>query len=219
MTKNRPHSVVGRWGNDHDYLPAAGHDRLLPAYDLLTWVLGAGPIYDQLIAQASLFDGARVLEVGCGTGNVAIRAIRAVPAAEVTALDPDPRALNRARRKAGDRPGVHFEQGYAQQLRYAEGAFDRVLSSMMLHHLDHDVKAAALAEAFRVLKPGGEIHVVDVVHTHGRVHTTAGEVPELIRLSGFHCSVTGARRLRFVGQVQYCCGVKPADNSSGPVQS
>jgi ubiquinone/menaquinone biosynthesis C-methylase UbiE len=212
MTKNGPHSVVGSFGNRHDYLPAAGHDRFLPAYDLLTWVLGSRPVYDQLIAQAALFDGAHVLEVGCGTGNVAIRAIRAiraVPAADVTALDPDPRALDRARRKVGGRPGIHFEQGYAQQLPYADDTFDRVLSSMMLHHLDHDVKAAALAESFRVLKPGGEMHVVDVVHSHGHMQTTASEVPELMRLSRFDCSVTGTRRLRFFGPVQYCRGVKP----------
>lgn len=209
MTKNHPHSVVGSWGNRNDYLPAAGHDLLLPAYDLLTWVLGSRPVYDRLIAQASLFDGARVLEVGCGTGLVTLRATRVAPGADVTALDPDPRALQRASRKVGDRPGVHFEQGYAQQLPYAEHTFDRVLSSMMLHHLDHDVKAAALSEAFRVLKPGGEMHVVDVIHGHGQVQTTAGEVPDLMRLSGFDCSVMGTRTLRFFGPVQFCRGVKP----------
>lgn len=210
MTKDHPHSVARSWGNRHDYLPAAGHDRFLPAYDLLTWVLGSRPVYDQLIAQAALFDGARVLEVGAGTGNVTLRAIRAVSGADVTALDPDPRALERARRKAAGRPGVRFEEGYAQQLPYAEGTFDRVLSSLMLHHLDRDVKAAALAEAFRVLKPGGEMHVVDIVRAHGHVHTTAGEVPELMRASGFDTSVTGTRRLGFFGPVQYCRGVKPA---------
>jgi ubiquinone/menaquinone biosynthesis C-methylase UbiE len=210
MTKDRPHSVAATWGNHHDYLPAAGHDRFLPAYDLLTRVLGAPPVYDQLIAQAAVFDGARVLEVGAGTGNVTLRAIRAAPGADVTALDPDPRALERARRKAAGRSGVRFERGYAQQLPYADGTFDRVLSSMMLHHLDHDVKSAAVAEAFRVLKPGGEMHVVDIVHAHGRGQTAADEVPELMRESGFDCSVTGTRRLRFVGPVQFCRGVKPA---------
>jgi ubiquinone/menaquinone biosynthesis C-methylase UbiE len=209
MTKNRPHSVVGSWGNHHDYLPAAGHDRFLPAYDLLTRVLGSRPVYDELIAQAALFDGARVLEVGAGTGNVTIRASQAVPSAEVTALDPDPRALERARRKAAGRPGIRFEQGYAQQLPYADDTFDRVLSSMMLHHLAPDVKVAALAEAFRVLKPGGEMHIVDIVQGHRHVQTTAGEIPELMRLTGFDSSVTGRHRLRFFGPVQYCRGVKP----------
>jgi ubiquinone/menaquinone biosynthesis C-methylase UbiE len=211
MTKIRPHSVVGSWGNHHDYLPAAGHDRLLPAYDLLTRVLGSPSVYDELIAQSALFDGARVLEVGAGTGNVTIRAIQAVPSAEVTALDPDPRALERARRKAAGRPGIRFEQGYAQQLPYAADTFDRVLSSMMLHHLVPDVKVATLAEAFRVLKPGGEMHVVDIIHghRHGHVQTTASEIPELMRLTGFDSSVTGRGRLRFFGPVQYCRGVKP----------
>lgn len=209
MTKDHPHSVVGRWGNRHDYLPAAGHDRFLPAYDLLTWVVGSGPVYDQLIAQAALFEGVRVLDVGAGTGNVTIRAARAVKSADVTALDPDPRALERGRRKAAGRPGIRFEHGYAQQLPFADSTFDRVLSSMMLHHLDREVKAAALAEAFRVLKSGGEMHIVDIVHGHGRFRTGAGEIPELMRLSGFDCAVTGSRRLRFVGPVQYYRGSKP----------
>lgn len=57
--------------------------------------------------------------------------------------------------------GIRFEHGYAQRLPYSDGEFDRVLSSMMLHHLDADSKAAAAAEVFRVLRPGGRLHVVD----------------------------------------------------------
>jgi SAM-dependent methyltransferase len=55
--------------------------------------------------------------------------------------------------------GIRFERAYAQELPFADGGFDRVLSSMMLHHLDDDVKAAAAAEMFRVLRPGGRIAV------------------------------------------------------------
>ena len=54
----------------NDYLPAAGHDLLLPGYDLLTRVLGMRPVYDALAGQAELFAGAQVLEIGCGTGNL-----------------------------------------------------------------------------------------------------------------------------------------------------
>ena len=62
MTKHHP----------HDYLPATGHEALLPAYDLIARLMGFSRVYPRLIAQAELADGQRVLEIGCGTGNVII---------------------------------------------------------------------------------------------------------------------------------------------------
>jgi ubiquinone/menaquinone biosynthesis C-methylase UbiE len=210
MTKDHSHSVTRAWGNRHDYLPAAGHDVLLPAYDLLTRLLGMPPAYDALVAQAELHDEARVLEIGCGTANLTIRAKRAHPGVELTGIDPDPRALARARRKARGLSNVRFEKGYAQELPYADGSFDRVLSSMMLHHLDADVKAAALAEAFRVLRPGGSLHVVDVVGHHLSVAHDVDELPALLRSTGFEYVAGGSRRLRLVGQVGFYRGIRRA---------
>jgi ubiquinone/menaquinone biosynthesis C-methylase UbiE len=209
MTKDHSHSVTGAWGNRHDYLPAAGHDLLLPAYDLLTRLLGMPPAYDELINAAELHDGAQVLEIGCGTANLTIRAKRAHPGVELTGVDPDPRALGRARRKADGLVGIRFEQGYAQELPYADGSFDRVLSSMMLHHLDDGVKAAALAEAFRVLRPGGSIHIVDVVGHHLSVAHDADAIPGLLRNSGFEYTAGGSLRLRAVGPVAFYRGIRP----------
>ena len=210
MTKDHSHSVTGAWGNRHDYLPAAGHDLLLPGYDLLTRLLGMPPAYDELITAAELHDGAQVLEIGCGTGNLTMRAIRAHPGVELTGIDPDSRALDRARRKAGDLVGVCFEQGYAQELPYADGSFDRVLSSMMLHHLDDGVKAAAIAEGFRVLRPGGSIHIVDVVGHRVPVAHDADVIPGLLRDSGFEYTAGGSRRLRVIGPVAFYRGIRPA---------
>ena len=116
-----------------------------------------------LIGQAELADGHRVLEIGCGTGNLTIRAKACSSLGiEVIGSDPDPLALDRAQRKARRLSGIRFERGYAQRLPYADGEFDRVLSSMMLHHLDSDAKTAAAAEVFRVLRPGGRLHLVDM---------------------------------------------------------
>jgi ubiquinone/menaquinone biosynthesis C-methylase UbiE len=160
MTEHRPHSVTHTRGNRHDYLPAAGPDAFLPAYDLLSRLLGMHKNYHALIAQAELQSGQKVLEIGCGTGNLTIRAKQAQPAADVIGSDPDPKALARAQRKARQISGIRFEHAYAQTLPFGDGEFDRVLSSMMLHHLDEDVKAAAAAEVFRVLRPGGRLHIV-----------------------------------------------------------
>ena len=77
----------------HDYLPAAGHDAFLPAYDLIARVLGFNSVYQRLITQADIADGHRILEIGCGTGNLTVRAKRAHPSADVIGCDPDPRVL------------------------------------------------------------------------------------------------------------------------------
>jgi ubiquinone/menaquinone biosynthesis C-methylase UbiE len=209
MSKDHPHSETKNWVNRHDYLPAAGHDLFLPGYDLLTRLLGMRPVYDALVAQVDLFDGAQVLEIGCGTGNLTQRLKQAQPGAKLTGMDPDPRALARAGRKVGHAPGIRFDRGYAQELPYADGSFDRVLSSMMLHHLDDDVKAAAVAEAFRVLRPGGSVHVVDIIGPHGASAQDGSVIPGLLRSSGFESAELGPRRLRFVGPVHLYRGVRP----------
>jgi ubiquinone/menaquinone biosynthesis C-methylase UbiE len=148
--------------HSHDYMPAAGHDAFLPGYDLLTRLFGFNRVHDRLIGQAELAEGHRVLEIGCGTGNLTIRAKKTQPLIDMVGSDPDPLALTRAQRKAHRLNGIRFERGYAQRLPYSDGEFDRVLSSMMLHHLDSDAKTAAAAEVFRVLRPGGRLHLVDM---------------------------------------------------------
>jgi ubiquinone/menaquinone biosynthesis C-methylase UbiE len=85
---------------DRDYRPAMGRDALLPLYDVVSRVLDASSLHRQLIEQAEIGPGHRVLEVGCGTGNLTLLAKRMQPGADFAGLDPDPRALARARRKA-----------------------------------------------------------------------------------------------------------------------
>jgi ubiquinone/menaquinone biosynthesis C-methylase UbiE len=209
----------------HDYIPAAGHDAFLPGYDLLTRLSGFRRVHDRLIGQAELADGHHVLEIGCGTGNLAIRAKRSYPSIEMIGSDPDPLALRRARRKAGRLTGIRFERGYAQRLPYADGEFDRVLSSMMLHHLDSATKAAAAAEVFRVLRPGGRLHVVDMggnMTAHDglsarltlRSPLAAGNLgdalPRVLRSAGFDCAELDTHRQRFVGRLTYLSATRPA---------
>lgn len=152
----------------HGYLPAAGHDWLLPFYDPLTKLLGTEALHRRLIEQASLRPGQRVLEIGCGTGSMTTLAKTLHPDVDVVGLDPDPKALARATRKAARRRvSIALQRGFAGALPFADASYDRVLSAFMLHHLEPAEKARALREARRVLRRGGELHVLDFGADHG----------------------------------------------------
>jgi ubiquinone/menaquinone biosynthesis C-methylase UbiE len=208
----------------HDYIPAAGHDAFLPGYDLLTRLSGFNRVHDRLIGQAELAVNHRVLEIGCGTGNLTIRTKRTHPPIEMIGSDPDPLALRRAQRKAARLSGIRFERGYAQRLPYIDGEFDRVLSSMMLHHLDSDAKTAAAAEVFRVLRPGGRLHVVDMggnmtahdglsarltLRSPLAVGNLGDAIPRVLRSVGFDCAEVDTHVQRFVGRLTYYRATRP----------
>jgi ubiquinone/menaquinone biosynthesis C-methylase UbiE len=151
------------------FVPAAGADWLLPLYDPFVRLLAREKhVRGRLLDAAEPLAGARVLDLGCGTGSLVVMLKQRCPSAQVAAIDPDPKALARARAKAA-RAGaeVAFEQGYADALPYEGGAFDRVLSSLMLHHLTDTEKDAALRESLRVLSPGGSLHVLDFAEQGG----------------------------------------------------
>jgi SAM-dependent methyltransferase len=116
----------------------------------------------RLVEQMRIEAGQRVLDVGCGTGTLALLIKRDHPGSEVVGLDPDSQILAIARYKA-ERSGaqVRFEVGYADRLPYPDISFDRVTSSLVFHHLSHELKIRALQEAFRVLRSAGELHVAD----------------------------------------------------------
>ncbi len=202
------------------YLPGFGHDRLLPLYDPLQKLLGVASAHRPLVDQADIRPSHQVLEIGCGTGNLAILVKRLQPDAEVVGLDPDPKALARARRKA-ERAAlpVHLELGFAEELPYPDGSFDRVLSAFMFHHLEADGKVKTLREVRRVLNPGGSLHLLDLggtkersdgvmarlQHRSERLRDNFGDrIPTLMREAGFADSIEIAYRVTIVlGRVTY----------------
>ena len=169
---------------ERSYIPALGKRWLLPLYDPLLWLLGANAAKRPLIEQATIKSGFRVLDIGCGTGSMAVLIKRMHPAAEVVGIDPDPLALSIAERKA-KRAGlaVEFDRGFADRMPYADASFDRVFSSFMFHHLAADEKSATLGEIRRVLKTGGSLHLLDFVREHS-VHSKTPAHGQLIHRSG-----------------------------------
>src|SRR6266511_6400819 len=106
---------------DRAYLPAAGRNACLWLYDPIMRLFGAQKVLRSLIGQAAIEPNQLVLDVGCGTGTLAVMIKRLHPAVEVIGLDPDPKALARAKRKA-ERAGVavRFDRGFADELSYGD---------------------------------------------------------------------------------------------------
>lgn len=110
---------------------------------------------------AGLSAGATVVDVGCGTGTFAIALAAGEPAVDVTGVDGDAEALRRAKAKPGAER-VEWRLGLADALPLDDGMTDRVVMSLVLHHLAPATRSAALREAVRILRPGGRLHVADL---------------------------------------------------------
>lgn len=100
------------------------------------------------------------VDIGCGTGTFALALKARRPDAEVVAVDGDAEIMAQAKAKPGA-SSVRWEEGLAQELPMPDDNADIVTISLVLHHLLPADKRAALAEARRILRPGGRLHVAD----------------------------------------------------------
>jgi ubiquinone/menaquinone biosynthesis C-methylase UbiE len=143
------------------YVPAAGRPTFTRFYDtIVALTMREATFRGRLLAQIldGLAPGAAVVDVGCGTGTLAIAL--ATGGAEVIGVDGDPEVLALAHAKPGAE-AVQWRKGLATALPLPGAGADRVVMSLLLHHLEAGAKRTALAEASRVLRPGGRLHVAD----------------------------------------------------------
>src|SRR5262245_39034218 len=141
-------------------------------YDLMAWVfmLGRERVFrEKVIDLARLKPGESVLDVGCGTGTLAIAAKRRVGSTGmVYGLDASPEMIVRAERKAKkERVEVVFKIGVVEALPFPDAHFDVVLSTLMLHHLPRKAREQCAREMRRVLKPSGRVLAVDFGGSEG----------------------------------------------------
>jgi ubiquinone/menaquinone biosynthesis C-methylase UbiE len=135
-------------------------------YDIFTGLLGLGvnrPTSRMVIELAKVKPGDRVLDVGCGTGNLTLTAKSSAGAkGAVHGIDAAPEMIDVARKKAQrSAMDVTFEVGLIEKIPFPDATFDVVVSRLVIHHLPDDLKHQGFAEILRVLKPGGHLLVAD----------------------------------------------------------
>ena len=215
---------------DRRFIPALRFHRLTPLFDpVVALAARERKLKTRVLEHAAITDGDDVLDLGCGTGTLAIQAARAAPKARIAGLDADPAILGRARAKA-QRAGavVDFEQGFAGELPYEDERFEVVLSTLLFHHLPDAEKRRGAEEILRTLRPGGRLVIGDVGRPHGPLmrlavattvqlvdgrETTAssvrGELPEVLAGAGLR-EVTTRDRLRSpTGALEILTATKP----------
>lgn len=210
---------------DEKFVPALGHQWLTPLYDpLLKWGMREDEFKRDLIDRAQIRAGYRVLDLGCGTGTLTILIKQMHPDAQVVGFDADPKILEIARAKANQANlEIVFDQGMAFRLPYPDGSFARVFSSLVIHHLTDENKRQTINEVYRVLQPGGEIHIFDFGKPHNhlarlislgtrRLERVASNVdgllPQMLQNAGFDRVEEGNRYMTWVGTLAMYSGRK-----------
>jgi ubiquinone/menaquinone biosynthesis C-methylase UbiE len=195
-------------------------------YDLLLWLLTLGrerSFRERALSLAHLSVGESVLDIGCGTGTLAIASKRIVgQKGHVCGVDASPEMVERAGKKAS-KAGmeVDFKNALVESLPFRNGEFDLVLSTLMLHHLPGKLRSQCAAEVRRVLKPGGRLLAVDfgtspgqkgiVAHFHRHGHINLSEMVALFGETGLSIAESGAVE---IGDLEYVLAVAPCCESS-----
>jgi ubiquinone/menaquinone biosynthesis C-methylase UbiE len=177
-------------------------------YDLLVWLvtLGRERVFrERVLRLARLEPGESVLDVGCGTGTLAIAAKGHVgPIGTVYGIDASPEMIARAGKKAR-KAGVEvvFKNGVAEALPFPDAQFNAVMTTVMLHHLPRKARQQCACEMRRVLKPGGRVLAVDfggaarerrslLAHFHRHGHVNLRDIIAVLSEAGLNIVESGA---------------------------
>ena len=208
------------------FIPALRFKILTPLFDpFLQLTVRELTIKRRLVEQMGIEEGHRILDIGCGTATLTILIKRTYPDAEIIGIDIDPKILEIARlkvQKAG--MDIRLDQGSIFELPYADNSFDRTASSLVIHHITHENKVRAFKEIFRILKPGGEMHIADFGKSQNAImylissflglfedtsDNIHGLLPQMFREAGFEQVEETARYATMLGTISLYKTRKP----------
>ena len=194
-------------------------------YDIFTSLMGLGvnrPNSRMVIELAKVEPGDKVLDVGCGTGNLTLTAKKSAGVnGAVYGIDAAPEMIDVARKKAQQTGlDVTFEVGLIEKIPFPEATFDVVISRLVIHHLPDDLKRQGFAEILRVLKPGGHFliadfnpptnpvlnHITSALVGPYMMQTNVRNIPPILATAGFVEITSGPTRSAFLAFVS---GKKP----------
>ncbi|MBI4782410.1 MAG: methyltransferase domain-containing protein [Oscillatoriophycideae cyanobacterium NC_groundwater_1537_Pr4_S-0.65um_50_18] len=205
--------------HSHDHAPATEGRTIRWAhlYDALVGVMTLGKgqaIRETTAAMAKIKTGDKVLDVGCGTGDLTFAAkAHAGVTGEVHGTDASPEMIEMAKRKASQSgTQINFQVDLIEKMSFPDNYFDVVLSSLMMHHLPNTIKRQGLAEIRRVLKPGGRLvivdfrrpntfteHILTALLLHGGMQNGVQDLPTLMKEVGFSNIETGDVKFMMLG--------------------
>jgi len=214
---------------ERQFLPALRFKALTPYFDAFVRVTTRERAFKRrLLDQIELSSGDAILDVGAGTGTLAILVKERWPDARVTGLDADGEILSIARRKVSEAGReAEFVEALSTEMPFADASFDAAVSTLFFHHLDRASKERTLAELARVLKPGGMLHVGDFgkgadplqaalflqVRTFDGFDVTAenarGELPRLIETADFEDVRSRGRMRTGIGTLELLSARRP----------
>lgn len=218
--------------NQTEYIPALRYCWLTPFFDLFIRLTTRELTFKRLLVEeARIEKGHRVLDLGCGTATLTILIKKLYPEAQVIGLDGDPKVLKIAQAKiAKTGLEIKLEQGMAFELPYPDSSFDRVLSSLLFHHLIRENKIRTVKEVYRVLRPGGKLIIGDFGRPNNaamylislvmrRLEETEdlikGLLPDMLRRAGFDAVDDFTRYMMIFGTTSLYRALKPPHEHKG----
>jgi demethylmenaquinone methyltransferase/2-methoxy-6-polyprenyl-1,4-benzoquinol methylase len=141
-------------------------NKLSPRYDLLMKAsllpFGTeGRIRSRFIQFAKLKDGEHVLDICCGTGSLTVLlAQRVAPSGRVTGIDLSHSMMEIARKRSRLN-NLSYHYANSEALPFSNGLYDKAFVSLSLHEMPDSVRRNTLKEAYRILKPGGKLFILD----------------------------------------------------------
>jgi len=199
-------------------------------YDIFARLMGLGVNGSNsrmIVEMAQIKPGSKILDVGCGTGDLMLTAQKYAGASgSAYGIDASTEGIKIARNKAErEGSGAIFEVGLIEKIPYPEATFDLVVSRLVIHHLPNDLKRRGFKEIYRVLKPGGLLFLVDfkpptnpiLAHVamalvgHRMMNESrVGDIPPMLRQTGFVDVTSGPTRSSLLAFVS---GKKPENQS------